>query len=526
MRPSFPRILSILLLACCSFLSTAQAQIATVTVKSLDALRSDLKYLAPLLQLQEPFKRADAVLGQIAASKALHTNKPFGAYFHWPERLDEVLVGRVPVVYFAPVGDEKQIFELLKAWGWTSQKADPDMYRLSLAKDEDFFLRIANGHAYLAEKQANLKGRLPEPATLLPSTGQKNSLAATFRPDRLPDRYEKMISKAVEPTLEPVAEMFYQTAGKQPGETDELYKQRKANAKKVQSVIPLLLEQALAGLVAQVREVNLSLDINQNENRLALEFSVVPTSADNDLAKFCRYAAGSRSRFSQVISTAAVGAYLHCPGPFPLVPPEQLPEQLRDYIEEAYRETALKSLQLFVATVAVDGLDCCLTMHDGQLQKMLFGLKIQNGRKVEHLFRDTLQNLPSTIKKDYPSQWNIAQHAKARIHKFRLTGEDDDDYLAIRDDVVFMGEGKSGLNVLKQAVDAFDRNVEASATPLLAIDVNSDLFLHDAPEPVRSLLSSIGKNKARTTFRVQGGKELRFKLEMDSMFLRLLVLSF
>src|SRR5262249_3741061 len=144
------------------------------------------------------------------------------------------------------------------------------------------------------------------------------------------------------------------------------------------------------------------------------------------------------------------------------------------------RQSLLKAIPILWATIPSDGLDFCLI---GQRAKageegILLGLKVQQGRKLDHLVRDAIKNLPTTWKKGFTFQFNHGQHAGARLHRFQFPDDTEDSYLAIRDDVVFLSIGKQALKSVQHALDGFGKTTPPP-TPLLQAHALGAFLLPD-----------------------------------------------
>jgi hypothetical protein len=105
----------------------------------------------------------------------------------------------------------------------------------------------------------------------------------------------------------------------------------------------------------------------------------------------------------------------------------------------------------------------------------------------------------------------------------KVGGQDLDGYLAIREDVVFLGLGKQGLAAVEDALDGFDKTT-AAPTPLLRLDLRSGFFLENKPfrEAVEKTLSTAERDGINVEVRVQGGKDLRLRVAMDAYVLKYL----
>src|SRR5439155_480465 len=163
-------------------------------------------------------------------------------------------------------------------------------------------------------------------------------------------------------------------------------------------------------------------------------------------------------------------------------------------------------------TMAADGLGACVIAISGSSPTnpaVLLALKVRDGRKLDLMLRDLVRDLPAAEKKQLGIRWNHARHGTARIHKFRVAGEKDSMLLAIRDDLVMVGEDTTeGLKALK---DALDKPVKASSTPTpaLHIEANSGWFLADeeTAQAFRKAVPGADPASLKARLTMKGGKD-------------------
>jgi hypothetical protein len=209
----------------------------------------------------------------------------------------------------------------------------------------------------------------------------------------------------------------------------------------------------------------------------------------------------------------------------PIQLPDTLPSELRDFVDPRYHDPILKAAHILVPTILADGLDSCVIVHDPGSEEnalVLIGVKVRNGDKLNHLLRDTVKDLPAAVKRDYVIAWNRDRHGKARIHEVeRIAGIDTKGFLAIRDDVVFVGLGKKSLKPVKEALDGFGRT-DPTATPFVQVEASHALFAWSRPlaEAVEKM-SLADRNKVRARFTIEGGEVLRLRLEFHTYLLKM-----
>jgi hypothetical protein len=179
------------------------------------------------------------------------------------------------------------------------------------------------------------------------------------------------------------------------------------------------------------------------------------------------------------------------------------------------------------ATFGEDGLDFGLAVNAGErLDQLgiLAGLKVKNGRRIEQTLRDLHRDLSPEVKGMIPVNWNHDRHGSARIHKAKLASEMEPTYLAVRDDVVFLGQGEAGLRALKAALDTFGKS-EPAASPLLSAHAQSKYWLSGSGivERLGSEVSPEERDKLMARLSIDGGKDFRVRGRFSLQLLRLLL---
>ncbi len=508
----------------------APAQVAVVTARSAEAFLADFRYLAPFFDARAA-RDLDTFLKETTGGKSLggvDGKRPLGLYVNWPDKITDLESLEFPVVAFIPVEDEKTVLATLDRLK-LKPRAVAGGHRLTLPGETDCYLRFANRHAYLSTRAAVLTEKLPEPSTLVRADGQKSALAARLFTDRIP---RKGLGELLDLLLKPLAGELGQLLGddkQRPGESDERYKERLANLKRLRE-FPELLRTAVVGLVDTMLAFTVDVDIDAKRNRLALDIALVPQTG-GALEEFCRYAARARSAFGPVARDAPFSLLAHFPPPEKAgqeTVPDRLPEGVTEILPPAFRDTALKFVQVLIPTIANDGLDVCvLARPRGDELDFIAGLKVRKGRTFDHLLRDAYKNLPAAEKKALSVRLNHDRHGEARIHSFRPEGETEDYYLGIREDVVLLTSGKHGVPALKETLDAFGKG-KVGPTPLVQMKMTGALLMADPDtrKAVEKALSKEARGQLEARLSLEGGKDLRLRLDFSTHFLTLLTAFF
>jgi hypothetical protein len=526
-------LLSVVLAALVSLsaFQPAQAQVAFVSAKSADVLLANFRHFAQLVGHADAVKKLDAFLALVGEKSldALDRKRPLGMYVLWPDRIGKLEDLTFPFVFFVPVSDEKRFLELLPKLGGKLDKEDGDMHRLLLDGAVPVALRFANGHAYFATEPKWLHGKekLPAPGAFLPSGEQEEPLIACLRFDQIPKGGGELIDALVAP-LKTLLPLFVDEGKKKPGETEEQYKQRLHSAAAIKQM-PDFLKKGATWTVAETRAVTLRLDVDPTKHQLALDLTVTPRPG-GELESWGVYFEEARSRFGPLTEKAAAGLLIHFPRSKNVkdgaAVADNFDSPLRDFLKGRDHDLVMKLLEVLFSTLGVDGIDVGVVGFLGPKDEtaVLIGLKVQNGRKLDQVLRDSYKDLSAEDKKEIPIDFNHDRHGTARIHRLRSPDDKEEAfYLAIRDDVVFGTWGKLGLTNLKTALDDFGKK-EPAASPLLRVRAGSKWLLadQDLRKVLEKDLSAQDLEKLHAELRLQGGKEIRVHVRMSNHLLRAL----
>jgi len=104
----------------------------------------------------------------------------------------------------------------------------------------------------------------------------------------------------------------------------------------------------------------------------------------------------------------------------------------------------------------------------------------------------------------------------------RFFGTDQEQYLAIREDVIFWANGKQGLKAVKEALGGFNKG-DCPATPVFELTVSNAgfLFTKQIADAVDLALSTAERQKLSARVSLLGGKDLRLRIEASTYVLKL-----
>jgi hypothetical protein len=492
----------------------ALGQIAVVSVRSADAFLADARYVGRVVS-PSGWASVEGMLNPALKSKnwsGVDSKRPLGAYVSWPAEIRDLNTLRFPVVLFIPVADEKRFLALVGEFGVQPQPAEGGLYRLPVP-GAHHYLRFAHGHAYVSDTPASLRGALPEPKSFLPAAASKHLLTATLRVTHIPKERGRLLELV----------------------RKEIERQKDAMGHDVAAQTQVGVA-ALAKAVDFLQTISLTLDVDARQHRLAAELRLVPrgpgpksAQQPNPVTEFCRYLGTARSSFAELTGRAPFAASVHLPGigggqddkDFRMPPLKEL----WPFIDPKY-EPALRLLPPFLRSIRSEGIDWCLILFKPEPKKdpeFLVGLKVRDGRKLDHALRDVFKALPAEVREDYAVAWNHSRHGSARIHRFtRFAGEDLEGYLAVRDDVFFFASDSKGLKAVKDALDGY-KPAKQARTPALefhALRV-TDYLDADMATSAAKAIPAEHRDKCWLRIRLDGGEDLRLRVEAGTYLLRL-----
>jgi hypothetical protein len=520
------------LLALAGLAPPAPAQIVVVTAHPVNDLLADAEYVARLLKQEKEFRKFQTELERPDARKmldGLDRKRPFGAYLQEPFKAADLNAFDLPVVAFVPVANETAVLDMLYKLCDGPFGYDGTLYHFLAPGGVRFYLRFAHGYAYVSPREALLRAAPPEPKTLLPADAGP-LLTVTLHVERLPREFLQLPDELVA-EIEAGMKEWAGDGRKQPGESDADYRQRLAAIrsfrdlfKGIQTGWPLFL--------AQVRTVSVALSLDRRQHQLALELALVP-KRDTGLASAAAFVGKARSRFGPLARQADVGLALHVPAIESLR--DALPGELKqvpaatvgEMVPARYRDAVAKLFQVAFQTLVTDGIDFGLLIRmDKDLEDfnvVVAGLKVQGGRQLDYLLRDTYKNAAPADKSHVAFEWNHARYAGARIHQMKMGGEEFLGFLAFRDDVLFGGLGKDSLPYLRQTLDGLPKT-SPGPSPLLEIHVSGRLLNENKPlsEEVKKQFPGLKPEQVHATVSLRGGTDFRLRAQAHTAVLSLL----
>lgn len=506
-----------------------RAQEGVLAVKSIDALKADIRYVLTLVEQKELADQLDAVITLSTQGKGLQgvdSQRPLGIYGGVSK--DQEPQGFV----FVPISDERAFLKLLEQMKCKVGEASMDEDRirsLELPSEQELALRCVNQYAYVASKPGLLKGKLPAPAALIPASHKDSLIAGNVRFDALSKEFKQLFIQGMEAGMEKDKE-------RRANESETEYQGRLVGMKLAKEMFVSILEEG--------RELTLGLDINQQRNKLGLDLALAARPGTKMATSF-RDLQKSPSMFGRLGRNPVMGAVARLPvneSMQALISKAvddmiaELPKKEKDPKKRAEAETVVRWLE---PTLKADTFDVAFVVNDpGKDGKLVLvgAMKVKDGKKFDKMFRDMLKEKPADEKERVE-----LDHARAEgvaIHRITPSKEDRDPdspfgdptvFLASREDAILMTVGANGLSAMKDVLADLDKAPPANLAPVqaefalarLAQLGKGDIFKKRDAENFAKVFSGADKDKDKIRLTLTGGDSLRLLLEMDAQILKL-----
>ncbi len=522
--------------------SIAEAQVATVTVKSADALFKQFRKLAGATD--------SAAAGQMTNGLDALDN---GGILKWLARdrpaaatMDLILPEAgaagppTPVVaVFLPITSRDDLLDGLKGLGLEiDDKPGVDGFSHKIAsggKALPLYLLAdpPTGYAVATNVPSGAKRlRAVKPADLKPT--RPGTVLVGLRIDRLPDPIKTAF-------LTNVRQRNEVSRQRKPGETDEQYKGRLAGIN--------YAADAIEAFVRDGREVTLDAAVDETSNTLKMAMGIEArpgTPMANALGTF----GARRGRFLNLWPGAGMTlqGVVPIPAAFRSLMQASIDQQRarleKDATPEDRRLTALM-LDALKPTLNADAHDACIAMGTArgtgkdETNVVLFGIAMKDSIKVEAALRETLAKKLKAEDRDKVALDHDHGPGGTSIHRFTLDAKNlkADEFgqplmfVAFPEGAAIAAVGGNGLGVLKQAIGSI-RKAPGSATsagPQIGLDVSAIRFskIHNAEngDNFRAAVREVYPNAETKADPAKAQDHIRIGLSGESGRLRLMLES-
>jgi hypothetical protein len=499
------------------------AQTAVVTVRSINAVIDAGKYGLKMAGHEDKAKEVEGLVSAYLGSdglKGIDMNRPLGLFVGDIKDKD-----KPPAVGFVPVSSEQEFIELLGKINVDVTKGQKGVHSIDIpGVGEKVYLRFANSYVYLSDHEANLADALPDPAQLAKTFGRNRLFTSTTRLDQIKEPQRKEIFKEIDNGIE-------RESAKRDNESAAEHQGRLAGMKFVRSVAAAVLNDG--------KEVFFSLDLDQGKHNFAVDFSLTAKPGTR-LADQIQAFASSRSMFGAMAAEAAVHFLMRLPIA------SELRENLNELMEKSFndamqkeqsivkRALAEKVYKVLEPTLKSDVLDLGAALRgpfEDEKFAVVAAIKVRDGKKIEQLIRDFVKEMQPNerkhVKLDHDKVGDDNVHMidppNADPEAKRLFGTAAV-YAAFRDDAIFLGLGKHGLDELKKAMRQTKSAGAGAAAPMqleLAVSKLALLNKNDMERAVKAAREAFkdgGQDRVRVT--LEGGATLRLHIDISAYLIK------
>jgi hypothetical protein len=508
----------------------AEKPMAVVSVKSFDAVMSDVKYLVTLAGHGDRAQELDGLINALTGGQGiggLDTKRPFGVIVPLTKQLE----GDPPAIFFLPVTKDEEFLNFLTQVNFPAQKDQAGLYSLN-APTGSVYLRFAHKHVFASNKQDLVKGDLPDPAAALTGVHKDNLIAASIRLAQIPNEFKQEIIRQVDEGIE-------RERQKSANKPDIERKAQEAGVK--------IAREALVGLIEGSDEVTMSMNVDQKQARLSADLTLKAKPGSGLVKRLQSFGAG-RSMFAGLARDTAAHLLVRLPVP------EEIRKPLRDVLDAGFKEAMQKEtdarkkalaervFKTLEPTLTADVIDLGGVIR-GPLADQKYVLagaaQVKDGKKIEQLLRDLLKEVPARererIKLDH------AKHGDVAIHMVQVPDQDVEEnfrknfgqanlFVALRDDALLLSAGDHGLEAIKEAIDQAGKGATgtAAASAPIVLDLSVARLAPLSPEnreqvvaAAQKVFTGADKDKDRIRVTVQGGDGLNVRLEMSALMVKL-----
>jgi hypothetical protein len=510
--------------------AVAQEPVAVISIKNVDALISDLKYILSAGGSPDLGDLVDQMIDQMTQGKGLagiDRNKPLGAYM-------TLGAGNSPdFVIFVPVTDNRAFREDFLSNLFTRQQDVAGGIFSVQSEGQQYFGKFANGHCFLSPIAAALN-KLQDPARIART---KFTISMEADLSRMPDEVKDGL-------VEQAEEMVRAAEEDQEKPANEVEARLRDRGQK-------LIAQLARMLFKETDRISLGVDVDQKSKLIALDISLVAKAGSPLAQSMATYSKMSSSFASLIGPDAAASAIFAAP----------LSDQFREYFHDSIQSTieqartdidnsdrlpqqkeAAKNLMERIMKIvkatgdtgSVDGVFAVYGTKDNMAQ-ILAAAKVASGDAVTKTLQEFAKEHASTPEADR-IRLNVAQHAGAQIHTVTLELEGEaKEYLsngtahiAVQGNSVFFAMGGDSLSAVKSAMDKAGKatpnrppvSVRLQPSKLVAIFGKGD---DENVALAREAFTGDGDHISLELFAAERGGRLR--LELGEGFLRFIALS-
>lgn len=450
--------------------STKLEPLLVLSLANYQSLLDDLNYIAKTADDDRFFEKAlPEFLSVITQDKTFHLEKLEGIDPAKPWGAALVAEGpELRMLAFVPVtGEAEAVVAQLKPLLGDAEAQDGGIYAVKRGTLTGF-IKVADGHAWLAQSRAHLD-RLPEPAAVLGALPTTYDGALQINFQKIPEDLRGLLADQVGAALESVSQQAE-------GETESAFAFRQE--------VGRLRSTLMTRASAEAEQVTIGWNIDSAGKKFVADILIKPVAGSALASHFTSDLQNLKSRFGGVLTagTPKPQLMLNLTGKLERQTATDFLSVLDKYraavLDELDTSTdiandeerqALKNLangflDIARGTVEAGELDVAVRLSTGIKSTLVAAAKVARPEELTKLFA-TFGELAANDKGFASAKLNEAEHNGSAIHSITFKSDDDQIkfferllgkptvYVTVKGDTAWMAAGTGAIDELKKALD-------------------------------------------------------------------------
>ncbi len=450
--------------------STKLEPLLVLSLANYQSLLDDLNYIAKTADDDRFFEKAlPEFLSVITQDKTFHLEKLEGIDPAKPWGAALVAEGpELRMLAFVPVtGEAEAVVTQLKPLLGEAEAQDGGIYAVKRGTLTGF-VKVADGHAWLAQSRAHLD-RLPEPAAVLGALPTTYDGALQINFQKIPEELRGLLADQVGAALESVSQQAE-------GETESAFAFRQE--------VGRLRSTLMTRASAEAEAVTIGWNIDSAGKKFVADILIKPVAGSALASHFTSDLQNLKSRFGGVLTagTPKPQLMLNLTGKLERQTATDFLSVLDKYraavLDELDTSTdiandeerqALKNLangflDIARGTVEAGELDVAVRLSTGIKSTLVAAAKVARPEELMKLFA-TFGELAANDKGFASAKLNEAEHNGSAIHSITFKSDDDQIkfferllgkptvYVTVKGDTAWMAAGTGAIDELKKALD-------------------------------------------------------------------------
>ncbi|MFT3878300.1 MAG: hypothetical protein QM703_01410 [Gemmatales bacterium] len=506
-------------------LQTAQAQLMSVTVTSVDGIMDTAKYGLTMAGKKE---LADQLVGLIESAggfTGIDTKRPMGGYLNkFPT--DPLTT---PLVVFVPITSETEFLALLEKANITPSKPDKGIRSVSIPGGPDVYLLFKGNYVYASLDKDELKN----PADPDKITAKFPANALFHMHLGLGDIPKEMKEKF----LAKVDENIAAEKGKKPEESDAEYQFRLAGMNYTRS--------ALEHLVMEAQGLSFSVLLDKGQHLFSVD-ALLTAKPGSRLQMEMQALNNSKSQFTSVIDSAPASLVYHG------AMSDQIRKDLDTFLDKVVKAAIADEKSIMKKAVAekiysviepslksrnYDAAISIRTSGDKEPLTGLGALRVVNGKQLEELVKGLIVEMKEKERKAI--QIDADKVGDVNIHVINIPTDDKGAKemaeafgaakiaIAFHNDAIVVGLGKNSVDEVKRVVKSIHQTDGTNPPPMQLLVHAKPFARFSKEEAVRKAFETIFTTPSSDAikFTMTGGDQLRWRADVSTQFLKLIEAS-